>query len=424
MPRLTDLIKQGKVPEKQNKTTPVRDDNIRIRELENLKTKREDTAEGKKGSQKSEEIEFPSESDIKKEEKRTPLELEEFEFPSESKTMEVKKADRAVTEKPLLREKTSEEKDVFPTESGIATVEEEKSEKTCGDIYDELYEFLDVVFTASQAGQKFSIDSGLELITKIIDTPQTIEHLYNKAIFKKHLKYDIKIHCINVAVFAILLGKGLGYERKKLIEVGLAALIHDIGMCKVPSELVSKEGALTDEEYALIKKHPQFGYTTVINALGEEYQWLANVVSQEQEREKGQGYPRGLKGNEIHEYAKIIGMVDVYEALSHPRPQRKRFLPYEATKVIVNSSKDMFPPKLIKVLITKLSCFPIGSYVVLNSKAIGKVVEINETSPFRPTIELLYDSAGKKLTEKKITNLQDSPLLYIVDSIFEEDLPE
>ena len=152
--------------------------------------------------------------------------------------------------------------------------------------------------------------------------------------------------------------------------------------------------------------------------LGEKYKWLAEVVSQEQEREGGQGYPRGLLGNEIHEYAKVIGMVDVYEALSHPRPQRKRFLPYEATKVIVNSSKNMFPQKLIRALLTKLSCFPTGSYVVLNSKAIGRVVETNEASPLRPIIEMLYDSMGKKLAEKrlsscKIRRCSTSPIQYL-----------
>lgn len=280
------------------------------------------------------------------------------------------------------------------------------------------------MFDAAKTDQKFSIDRGVELVAKVIDTPSAIESLYRKAVYRKEFKYDSRVHGINVAIFAIKIGEGLGYKRDQLVELGIAALIHDIGMCKIPDEVVNKEGILTNEEYALIKKHPQFGYEIVLNSLGEKYKWLAEVVSQEQEREGGQGYPRGLQGNEIHEYAKVIGIVDVYEALSHPRPQRKRFLPYESTKVIVNSSKNMFPQKLIRALLTKLSCFPISSYVVLNSKAIGRVVETNEASPLRPVIEMLYDSMGKKLTEKKIVKLQDTPLLYITDSMFEEDLPK
>ena len=295
-----------------------------------------------------------------------------------------------------------------------------EKKKAVVDIYDELYEFLTEVLNAAKTEQKFSIDRGVELIAKVIDTPSAIESLYRKAIYRKEFKYDSNVHGINVAIFAIKIGEGLGYKRDQLVELGIAALIHDIGMCKIPDEVVNKEGVLTNEQYALIKKHPQFGYDIIFNALGEKYKWLAEVVSQEQEREGGQGYPRGLLGNEIHEYAKVIDMVDVYEALSHPRPQRKRFLPYESTKVMVDSSKNMFPRKLIKALLMKLSCFPTGSYVVLHSKAIGRVVETNEAYPLRPVIEMLYDSVGKKLTEKKIVKLQDTPFLYITDSMYEK----
>ncbi|MBI2470539.1 MAG: HD domain-containing protein [Planctomycetes bacterium] len=420
MGRLSDLIKQGKLPEKEAKSAQDERDQIRIRELAELKTKKETVVEEKKEPVKIEEEGFPSESGVKKEEKKTAAGLEELEFPSESKSKAPERVSRKLAEGPLF----PGEIEALPTEAGIIIREEERKEKALVDIYDELYEFMDEITNAARTDQKFSINKGVELIAKIVETPNAMENLYRKAIYRKDFKYDSKVHGINVAIFAIKIGEGLGYKRDQLVELGIAALIHDIGMCKIPDEVVNKEGVLTNEEYALIKKHPQFGYDIVFNALGEKYKWLAEVISQEQEREGGQGYPRGLQGNEIHEYAKVIGLVDVYEALSHPRPQRKRFLPYESTKVIVNSSKNMFPQKLIKVLLTKLSCFPIGSYVVLNSKAIGRVVDTNEASPLRPVIEMLCDSMGKRLTEKKIVKLQDTPLLYITDSIFEEDLPK
>ncbi len=420
MGRLSDLIKQGKVPEKNDKSIQEERDKIRIRELAELKTKKEPVVEEKKEPAKVEEEGFPSEAGAKKEEKKTAAGLEELEFPSESRAKVLEKVSRKVSEKPSF----PGEVESLPTEAGMIVREEERKEKAVVDIYDELYEFFAEVLSAAKTDQKFSIDRGVELVAKVIDTPSAIESLYRKAIYRKEFKYDSRVHGINVAIFAIKIGEGLGYKRDQLVELGIAALIHDIGMCKIPDEVVNKEGVLTNEEYALIKKHPQFGYDIVLNALGEKYKWLAEVISQEQEREGGQGYPRGLLGNEIHEYAKVIGIVDVYEALSHPRPQRKRFLPYEATKVIVNSSKNIFPQKLIKALLTKLSCFPISSYVVLNSKAIGRVVETNEAFPLRPVIEMLYDNMGKKLAEKKIVKLQDTPLLYITDSMFEEDLPK
>src|SRR3972149_2353990 len=350
MARLSDIIKQGKGPEKNDKSIQDERDQIRIRELAELKAKKEPVVEEKKTPVKAAEEDFPSETSTKKEEK-TAVGLEDLEFPSESKAKVAGTVSRKVAEKPLF----PGEVEFLPTEAGMIIREEERKEKAVVDIYDELYEFLAEVLNAAKTDQKFSIDRGVELIAKVIDTPSAIESLYRKAIYRKEFKYDSNVHGINVAIFAIKIGEGLGYKRDQLFELGIAALIHDIGMCKIPDEVVNKEGVLTNEQYALIKKHPQFGYDIIFNALGEKYKWLAEVVSQEQEREGGQGYPRGLLGNEIHEYSKVIGMVDVYEALSHPRPQRKRFLPYEATKVMVTSPTTWFPQKLIKALLTKLS---------------------------------------------------------------------
>ncbi len=408
MARLSDLIRQGRIPEKETLLTQDTQDKIRIRELTELKTKKDAVG--------LEEVHFPSESSIQKEVRKTGVGLDDFTFPSETKTTFPEKGFTFEPEKPA--------RETAPVPQEKATGRTTEEQKTFVTLYRALYEFLNEIFTTVRTNQKFSIEKGMELIAGVLDLPNAIEDLHREAIFKKDVQYDSTVHGINVMIFAIKIGEGLGYSREQLVELGLSALLHDVGMCKIPDDIVKKEGALTNEEYALIKKHPQLGYDIILNSLGNKCQWLADVVFQEQEREGGQGYPRGLTGKDIHEYAKIIGMVDVYEALSHPRPQRKRFLPYEAAKVIVNSSKNAFAPRIIKMLITKLSCFPIGSYVVLNSKAIGRVVETNEGSPLRPAIDMLYEPMGKRLPVPKLMRLQDTPLLYIVDSIFEEDLPK
>lgn len=408
MARLSDLIRQGKMPEKETPLTPDTEDKIRIRELTESKLRKDDVGLDDAG--------FPSESGVKKELRKAATGLDNLAFPCETQT--------ALLEKDFAAEpvKPAQETAAVPKEKATGRTTEEQ--KTFVTLYRALYEFLNEIFTAVKANQKFSVDKGMELIAGVLDLPNAIEDLHREAIYKKDFRYDSTVHGINVMIFAIKIGDGLGYNREQLTELGLAALLHDVGVCKIPNDIVKKEGALINEEYALIKKHPQLGYDIIVNVLDKKYQWLADVVFQEHEREGGQGYPRGLTGKEIHEYAKIIGMVDVYEALSHPRPQRKRFLPYEAAKVIVNSSKNAFAPRLIKMLITKLSCFPIGSYVVLNSKAIGRVMETNESSPLRPAIEMLYEPMGKRLPVPKLIKLQETPLLYIVDSIFEEDLPK
>lgn len=408
MARLSDLIRQGKMPEKETPLTQDTQDKIRIREITELQLRKDGVGFDDAG--------FPSESGIRKEVKKADTGLDSLAFPSETQTALLEKGFMAEPEKPA--QKTA----AVPQEKTTGRTAEEQ--KTFVTLYRALYEFLNEIFMAVKANKKFSVDKGLELIAGVLDLPNAIENLHRNAIYNKDFQYNATIHSINVMIFAIKIGNGLGYSREQLAEMGLAALLHDVGVCNIPDDIVKKEGTLTSEEYALVKKHPQLGYDIIMNTLGNKYPWLADVVFQEHEREGGQGYPRGLTGKDIHEYAKIIGMVDVYEALSHPRPQRKRFLPYEAAKVIVNSSKNAFAPRIIKMLITKLSCFPIGSYVVLNSKAIGRVVETNEGSPLRPAIEMLYEPMGKRLPVPKLMKLQDTPLLYIVDSIFEEDLPK
>ncbi len=98
-------------------------------------------------------------------------------------------------------------------------------------------------------------------------------------------------------------------------------------------------------------------------------------------------------------------------------------MPHEAVKLILGTQKALFSNEVKRLLLTKLSCFPLGSYVKLNSKAICKVIEINEDSPLRPTVEILFDSQGRKLPKRKVINLADAPLLYVTGTVYESDLP-
>ena len=91
--------------------------------------------------------------------------------------------------------------------------------------------------------------------------------------------------------------------------------------------------------------------------------------------------------------------------------------------MILGTQKELFSNEVKRLLLTKLSCFPLGSYVKLNSKAICKVIEINEDSPLRPTVEILFDSQRRKLSKKKVVDLADAPLLYITGTVYETDLP-
>ncbi len=98
-------------------------------------------------------------------------------------------------------------------------------------------------------------------------------------------------------------------------------------------------------------------------------------------------------------------------------------MPHEAVKLLLGTQKEQFSNEVKRLLLTKLSCFPFGSYVKLNSRAICKVIEINEDSPLRSTVEILFDSQDCKPPKRKVINLADAPLLYITDTVYESELP-
>jgi HD-GYP domain-containing protein (c-di-GMP phosphodiesterase class II) len=394
MARLSDLIKQGKIPEKNQKKE------VKIRDLTSLKEEKEEVVET------TQEEETGSE------------EISEFDLPTEAKT-ESKKEE--LFEKPDVE---SLESISLPSEEELAapSSEELEKQKRIENLYTSSYNFIDGVLNNLKRKQRFTIEKGLEIVSEIVNTEKAVSILYGKAVQGKDIPDNLAAHSANVCIYALMLGKGVNYSRKQLIELGITALLHDIGMVFLPQEIIEKDGKLTASEIEKIRKHPYYTFK-ILQSLGEKYSWIAKVAYQEQEREGGQGYPRGLKGNEIHDYAKIIGMVDVYEALTHHRPQRKGYMPHEAVKLILGTQKALFSNEVKRLLLTKLSCFPLGSYVKLNSKAICKVIEINEDSPLRPTVEILFDSQGRKLPKRKVINLSDAPLLYVTGTVYESDLP-
>jgi len=395
MARLSDLIKKGKVSGKKQK------EEVKIRDLASLKEDKEDVVR------------------ITQEEESGSEELSEFDLPTEAKTVSKKKE---LFGKPDVK---SLESISLPSEEELSapSSEELEKQKRIENIYTSSYNFIESVLNNLKKKQNFTIDKGLRIVSEIVNTEKAASILYGKAVQGgKGIPDNLEAHSVNVCIYALMLGKGVNYSRKQLIELGITALLHDIGMIFIPQEIVEKNGKLTASEIEKIRKHPYYTYK-ILQTLGEKYSWIAKVAYQEQEREGGQGYPRGLKGDEIHDYAKIIGVVDVYEALTHHRPQRKGYMPHEAVKLILGTQKDLFSNEVKRLLLTKLSCFPLGSYVKLNSKAICKVVEINEDSPLRPAVEILFDSQRRKLSRKKVINLADAPLLYITGTVYESDLP-
>jgi HD-GYP domain-containing protein (c-di-GMP phosphodiesterase class II) len=247
------------------------------------------------------------------------------------------------------------------------------------------------------------------------------EKLYEYAMFAPGDYEEMLVHNVKVTFTSLIVGKGLGYDLRMLLKLGLAALLENVGMYKIPESVLGKRGRLDDEEMAMIREHPKGSYE-ILAEMGEKYQWLAEVALQVHERSDGSGYPHGLKGGEIYELSSIIGLIDVYVAMISDRPYRDRYVQTDAIKYIIEEGKGQFPGEIRKVFLNQISLFPVNTYVRLNNKSIGRVLCTDKDQPLRPTIELLCDSAGNKMEKRELVQLSENPLLYITESIHEKDV--
>jgi putative nucleotidyltransferase with HDIG domain len=135
-----------------------------------------------------------------------------------------------------------------------------------------------------------------------------------------HDEYTFK-HSLNVTVYSLILAMADHYSERQLLEIGLGAILHDVGKLSVPKEIIQKPGKLTDEEFDVIKAHTTNGFN-ILRKIHEVSLPAAHCAYQHHERFNGCGYPRGLKGEEIHQYARIMAVADVFDALTSERSYR------------------------------------------------------------------------------------------------------
>jgi len=131
------------------------------------------------------------------------------------------------------------------------------------------------------------------------------------------------------------------------------------------------------------------------------------------------------RSNEISNFSKIVSVVEVFEALIHPRPYRtERILPFDAVKMLIIDNEKKFGPKVLKALLNYVTLYPINSVVLLNNHEIGRVVGINHFNPMRPIVEIFLDAAGNRPKKPIIIDLAKSPALFIKKPIDEQSLKE
>ncbi|MGE5628569.1 MAG: HD-GYP domain-containing protein [Solirubrobacterales bacterium] len=218
----------------------------------------------------------------------------------------------------------------------------------------------------------------------------------NKSLYEIQTQSNQRyVHSMEVCVRSIFLGKELGLRHEQLNELGLAALLHDIGMTKIPLNILEKHGKYTHEEQLLIKEHPKMGYE-ILKQNMRISEPVLNGVLQHHERVDGKGYPNGLYGSQICKYAKIISVCDMYDLVTNNDNYKKTFRPHDAYELIIGGSSCIFDEQVVMAFKRIFSVYPLGCCVKLSNEIEGYVVRQNEYFPDRPVLRVIYDKDTKE----------------------------
>ncbi len=212
------------------------------------------------------------------------------------------------------------------------------------------------------------------------------------------------MHSVAVCALMIALARQLDLDEELTQRLGIAGLLHDLGKALMPMDVLNKPGKLTDEEFAIIKTHPEEGYKLLLASTGADDIAL-DVVLHHHEKTDGSGYPKRLKNEEISLHAKRGAVCDVYDAITSNRPYKAGWDPAESLRRMAEWSNGHFDPTVFQAFVKSLGIYPIGSLVKLKSGRLGLVVEQSKKSLLTPCIKVFYSTRSNARIKPEIIDL-------------------
>lgn len=208
-------------------------------------------------------------------------------------------------------------------------------------------------------------------------------------------------HSVNVAIYSCQLGIANGLPLKTIEEIGLGAILHDLGKLNISPDILNKPGKLTKEEYDHVKLHCEQGFD-ILRKIHEIPLTVSHCAFQHHEKVDGTGYPRGLKCNEIHKYAKILAVADVFDAITSHRVYRPAMLPHKGIELLYAGNGTHFDQKQVYLFKDSIAIYPQGITVKLNNGRTGIVSKYNFKAVGRPTVRIIKDEEDQKVSPYEI----------------------
>lgn len=247
------------------------------------------------------------------------------------------------------------------------------------------------------------MDIKQELLPAILDVSKHRDVFELFEIVKAKDDYTYQ-HNIGVGVLSTLIGRWMNLDEVELLELSLAAALHDVGKVRIPIEVLNKPGKLSDDEYELIKKHTVFGYELLKDTAGLS-SVIARVALEHHEREDGGGYPLGLKKDNIHPYSSIVAVADIFHAMSSKRPYHDPISFHEIITQMEHGRFGELNPHIVSTFIENIMQKTVGQQVILSDGRIGEVVLLNPHRLNTPLIKI--DDQFIDLSQEESLRIQE-----------------
>jgi hypothetical protein len=230
---------------------------------------------------------------------------------------------------------------------------------------------------------------------------------------------------VNSAILATVIGSQLKLPAYRILQLTAGALLHDIGMTRIPDSIVHKQGDLAEDEMQKMRAHPLLSYKIITKELSYPED-VGRIGLQHHERWDGEGYPRKARGADIDLLARIVSVADAFEAMVSEKPYRNSMIGYVAMKNLLSDNSRRFDPEVLRVFIKSMGIYPIGSIVLLNNSVIARVADVHPDAPLRPKLRSLIDEYGKQYAkdEGELIDLLSEKTLFIAKAIDPKEYQE
>ena len=301
----------------------------------------------------------------------------------------------------------------LPVEQSLKTSLEEEIVRA-RKIRDESKETVKNIMNDIRFGKQIKTDQAEYVVERIIESIYSNENALLSLTRIRHADEYTYMHSVSVCALITAFCRHLNFDIKSLKEVGVGAILHDIGKMKVSQEILNKKNSLSDVEYEKMKDHVKY-----TRAILEETQDIANasllLAYQHHERMDGSGYPNGLKGEEISLYGKLSAIIDVYDAMTTDRCYRRRRQPTEVLKKLYEWSKYYFDSKLAQQFIRCVGIYPVGSLVNLESGYLAVVLSHSDKSLMQPLVRIVYNARKRSHVDIYDVDLATSDIDRVIN---------